>query len=377
MNARTLRRTAHATVVALGALLATLSLGQARAGDGHDHGEAPAAVNTNGPQRLPDGSVFLPKPAQRQIGLRTRVGTLQALPRSVELNGLVQMDPNAGGKVQALQAGRLEPGPRGLPVIGQTVRKGELLAHVLPASGSLERASQSAQLAELRAARALAQQRLLRLRELADTVPRKDIEALESEIASLGGRQQALAGGLSGRETLTSPASGVIASAHAVAGQAVDARELLFEVVDPTRLRVEALAYDTALAQDIATAYVPLERGQVALSLVGAAHSLREQGLPISFKAQGEGLRQLAVGQPVRVIVQTRSQVQGVAVPTAALMKSPSNQAIVWVKTAAERFEPRMVSVAPLDGASVAITAGLKTGERVVAEGAALLNQIR
>lgn len=34
----------------------------ATAGDGHDHGEAaPTAANPNAPQRLPDGSVFLPK----------------------------------------------------------------------------------------------------------------------------------------------------------------------------------------------------------------------------------------------------------------------------------------------------------------------------
>lgn len=361
------------------ALATALSLGltPAQAGDGHDHGDAPAATNSNGPQRLPDGSVFLPKPAQRQMSVRTLVGAEQSLPRGLELNGQVLMDPNAGGKVQAMAAGRLEPGPRGLPTVGQAVRKGEVLAYVLPSSGSLERANQIAQLAELRAARTLAEKRLLRMRELADTVPRKEIEALESEVASLGERAQAVGGGLSGRETLVAPASGVIASAHAVAGQVVDARELVFEVVDPTRLRIEALAYDAAVARDVAGAYVPVGNGKVALTFVGAARSLRDQVLPISFKAQGEGLNQLAVGQPVRVIVQTRSQVKGVAVPAAALMKNPSNQQIVWVKTAAERFEPRVVMVAPLDGASVAVTAGLKAGDRVVTDGAGLINQIR
>ncbi|MBT9458540.1 MAG: HlyD family efflux transporter periplasmic adaptor subunit [Burkholderiaceae bacterium] len=355
-----------------------LILSPAQAGEGHDHGEAPAAASSNGPQRRPDGSVFLPKPAQRQIGVRTLVGTEQSLPRSLELNGLVLMDPNAGGKVQAMAAGRLEPGPRGLPNVGQTVRKGELLAYVTPSASSLERANQVAQLAELRAARQLAEKRLARLRELADTVPRKDIEALESEVASLGERAQALGGGLSGREALLAPASGVIASAHAVAGQVVDARELLFEVVDPQRLRVEALAYDAAVAADVAGAYIPVGGGaKVALTFVGAARSLREQALPLSFKAQGEGLNQLAVGQPVKVVVQSRTKVLGFAVPAVALMKNPANQSIVWVKTAAERFEPRIVMVEPLDGASVAITSGLKSGERVVAIGAALLNQIR
>ena len=364
------------TVCALATAL-FLGVTPAFAGDGHDHGDAPAATNSNGPQRLPDGSVFLPKPAQRQIGVRTLTGTEQSLPRGLELNGQVQMDPNAGGKVQAMAAGRLEPGPRGLPSVGQAVRKGEILAYVLPSAGSLERANQQAQLAELRAARTLAEKRLARMRDLADTGPRKDSDALESEVASLGERAQAVGGGLSGREALLAPATGVIASAHAVAGQVIDARELVFEVVDPQKLRIEALAYDASVANDIAGAYIPVGSGKVALTFVGAARSLRDQVLPISFKAQGEGLNQLAVGQPVRVIVQTRSQVKGISVPAVALMKNPSNQQIVWIKTAPERFEPRVVTVAPLDGASVAVTAGLKAGERVVTDGAGLLNQIR
>ena len=77
------------------------------------------------------------------------------------------------------------------------------------------------------------------------------------------------------------------------------------------------------------------------------------------------------------VVVQTRSRVQGVAVPASALMKNPSNQDVVWVKTAPERFEPRVVTIAPLDGARVVVTSGLEGGERVVTQGAALVNQVR
>jgi membrane fusion protein, heavy metal efflux system len=69
--------------------------------------------------------------------------------------------------------------------------------------------------------------------------------------------------------------------------------------------------------------------------------------------------------------------VQGLAVPAAALMKNPSNQTIVWVKQAPERFVPRVVTVQPLDGATVAVTAGLVTGDRVVTLGATLVNQVR
>ena len=105
-----------------GLALALMGLAS-HAGEGHDHGDASAAASGgNGPQRQPDGSVFLPKPAQRQLGVRTLTAVAGELPRTVELNGRVLMDPNAGGKVQAVVAGRIEAGPRGLPEAGQAVR---------------------------------------------------------------------------------------------------------------------------------------------------------------------------------------------------------------------------------------------------------------
>ncbi|GAP38768.1 HlyD family efflux transporter periplasmic adaptor subunit [Piscinibacter sakaiensis] len=367
---------AHRLVVAALALCIAVTA-PALAGDGHDHGDASAAPSANGPQRLPDGSVFLPKPAQRQLGVRTQVTEAGELPRSFELDGKVVMDPNAGGKVQPLNAGRIEPGPRGLPHPGQAVRKGEVLAYVVPSAAPIERANQAAQLAELRAAKALADKRVARLNELADTVPRKDIEAAESEARSLGERIAAVGTGLSSREALVAPVSGVIASANAVAGQVVDARELVFEIVDPTRLRIEALAFDTALATGVGSASLAVGRERVPLAFVGAARSLREQALPLAFRAEGKALAALAVGQPVRVVVQGKDKVKGIAVPVAALMKNPANQTIVWVKAAPERFEPRTVTVEPLDGVHVAVTSGLKAGDRVATQGATLINQVR
>jgi multidrug efflux pump subunit AcrA (membrane-fusion protein) len=347
------------------------------AGDGHDHADEPPAANSNGPKRLPDGSVFLPKPAQRQIGLRTLPVETGEMPSTIELAGKTVMDPNAGGKVQAMVAGRLEAGPHGFPNLGQRVRKGDVLAYVVPSSDSIERSNQAALLAELRAARDLARKRLARLQELADTIPRKEIEAAESELASLTGRSAAVSGGLSNRDTLLAPVSGVIASSSALAGQVVDARELVFEVVDPQRLRIEALAYDAELAADVASASIAVGRENVPLVFIGAARSLREHALPLMFRGEGSALARLAVGQPVKVFVQTRSKVLGIRVPAASLAKNPANQTIVWVKTAPERFEPRTITVEPLDGAYVATISGLQAGDRVVVQGSSLVNQVR
>jgi membrane fusion protein, heavy metal efflux system len=358
-------------------LLMTLSSPTLLAGPGHDHGDEGPATAAGGPQRLPDGNVFLPKAAQRQFGLRTQPVEVAALPRALELQGRVAMDPNAGGKVQPTLAGRLEAGPRGLPSLGQPVRRGEVLAYVVPSVAALDRASQAAQLAELRAAKMLADQRVARLQELADTVPRREIEAATIEATNLAERIALLSAGISSREALVAPVSGVIASANAVAGQVVDARELLFEIVDPVRLLIEALAFDPAQAADIGAAFLVLGEQRVPIRFAGAARSLRDQALPLNFRAQGAALSTLAVGQPVRVVVQSRSTVNGMAVPAAALMKNPSNQTIVWVKEAPERFVPKVVSVQPLDGAQVAVTAGLAAGDRVVTQGATLINQVR
>lgn len=344
------------------------------AGPGHDHGDEPAPVSAGGPQRQPDGAVFLPKPAQRQMGLRTEPVSAAALPRSVELQGLVVMDPNAGGLVQALQTGRLLPPPQGFPSLGQRVQRGQVLAYVEPVAGSLERAAQVAQRAEWQSALGLAEQREARLRQLSDTVPRREIEAAQAEVASLRARIAALGQGLSGREALRAPVSGVIASASAVAGQVVEARERVFEVVDPTRLRIEALAYDPALAADIGAAF-QVRPGADAqpLRFLGAASRLREQALPLNFG----GAREVALGQPVRVVVQSRTTVQGHALPARALMKNPANQTIVWVKRAPERFVPQVVQVQALDGVRVVVTQGLADGDRVVVDGATLVNQVR
>lgn len=370
------RRRSSAVAAGILVLLASPPL-PTSAGEGHDHSAPTAGAPPDAPKRLPDGSVFLPKPAQRQLAVRTQVAKREPLARAVELAGRVVMDPNAGGKVQPMNAGRIEPGAKGLPAAGQRVAKGEVLAYILPAIGPAERGSQAAMLAELRAQQGIAEKRLARLRDLADTVPRKEIEAAEGELIGLSGRIAALNAGLSGREALLAPVGGVIASGNVVAGQVVDAREVVFEIVDPRRLRIEALAYEPALAQEVAGGALLAGGEPVRLQFAGAAQALRENALPLYFRGEGEALAKLALGQAVRVVVRLRAATEAIALPSEALARDASNRAIVWVKVAPERFVPRPVAAAPLDASRIAITAGIEPGERVVTGAAGLVNQIR
>ncbi len=370
-----------------GMLMAACALGlgatatlDAQAGPGHDHGDESApAAGGNAPRRLPDGGVFLPKASQRQLGVRTISVEDASLPSTVELTGRVVLDSNAGGKVQPTQAGRIEAGPRGLPQLGQAVRKGEVLAVVRASSSAIERANQQAQSAELNASLELARRRVERLQQLEGTVPQKDIEAAQSDVTSLRQRAAAVAGSVSATEALVAPVSGVIAAASVVAGQVVDAREVLFEIVDPSRMSVEASAFDAALAANIASASASAAPGSsVPLQFVGAGSSLRDGAIPLVFRTlPGKTALPLSIHQPVRVTVQTKSQVKGFAVPLGAVVKNTSNQDMVWVHTGAELFAPRTVRQVPLDGGTAAIVDGLKAGDRVVTQGAPLVNQVR
>ncbi len=372
------------SIAALAVFIWATSTFDAQAGPGHDHGDESApAASGNAPKRQADGSVFLPKNSQRQLAVRTVVAQEASLPTTVELTGRVVADPNASGKVQPTQAGRIEAGPNGLPQLGQAVRKGQVLAVVRTATAPIERANQQAQSLELRASLDLAKKRLARLEQLEGTVPAKDIEAARSEVASLQQRGTAVAGGVASVEQLIAPVSGVIAATTVVAGQVVDAREVVFEILDPSRLGVEASAFNTALLGNIASASATTASGagqgtSVALQFAGAGRVLREGAISLLFRAVTSGSAvPLVVGQTVKVIVQTKSQIKGFAVPTAAVVKNPSNQDMVWVHTGAEQFAPRTVRALPLDGATVSVVDGLKAGDRVVTQGAPLVNQVR
>jgi membrane fusion protein, heavy metal efflux system len=356
---------------ALAPLLGLLvGVGWASPGHDHNHG-APVAASADAAKRQPDGSLFLPKFAQRQLQVRTTLAAVADLPQTIELSGRVVADPNAGGKVQPTQAGRIEAGPRGLPSLGQPVKKGELLAYV--------RAAESA-MPELTLNLALARRKLARLEQLEGTVPQREIDATRIEVLSLSQRLSPGGGTQVAREALLAPVNGVIAATHAVAGQVVDAREVIFEVIDPARLQIEAQVYDAPLSANIASAALNVAGGApVALEFVGAGRMLKEGAIPVLFRIRpaANSPVALAAGQTVKLFAATRGKVRGHAIPAAAVVKNPSNQDIVWVHTQAERFVPQTVRWVALDGARIAVLDGLQDGARVVTQGAALMNQIR
>ena len=364
------------------AVLAMASALSAWAGPGAhgpngEHLDQASSPTAGGLARLADGSVNVPKLAQRRMGLRTQLAPESEAAAMIQLPGRVVADPNASGQVQATHGGRVEPGPRGLPMAGQAVKQGEVLVWVRHHADPFALAAQQSQRAELKAARDLAEQRLRRLESLEGTVPRKDIDAARIDVQSLTEREQRIAAILDVREPLRAPVSGVIARADVKAGQIVDTREVLIEVIDPARLMVEASTPDVSLGSRLGTAHLAGLEG-VKLQLVGAARSLRDGMLPLNFRASvAAGAAPLAVGQTVTLVAALKERRKGIVLPASSVVRSPSNEPIVWIKTGAERFMPQPVQVQPLDAVTVLVTQGLAADNRVLVQGASLIAQIR
>jgi cobalt-zinc-cadmium efflux system membrane fusion protein len=350
-------------------------------GPNGEHLDGPTSTGgVGGLGRLPDGSVNVPMSAQRRMGVRTMFSKAEEASASLELLGRVTNDPNAGGVVQAMSSGRLEAAPGGLPTLGQQVRKGQVLAYVRYNADPYARSNQQAQLAQLRNNLTVAQQRVARLESLADTVPRKEIEAAKAELAALRASTASVSAGLEGREALVAPVSGVIAQADAISGQVVDARDVLFQIVDPSRLQVHATTADPGLAAQIEGASL-LGSDAASLKLVGGGGSLRDGLIPLNFSLQldpdNAASLPLAVGQPVTVVVRLASKTRGVILPKEAVVRNAANETIVWIKGGAERYIPQPVQAQPIDGSRVVVTQGLGDDNRVVTQGAALIAQIR
>lgn len=339
---------------------------------------APGSMTTSeAPRRLDDGAIFLPKASQRLLTIRTQVTAAGEASASVRMIGTLVPDPNASGRVQSSQPGRLEPAERGFPILGQRVERGQVLAYVTPSYSAAERGGLVQNAAELDAQVTILTARVNRLRALRGSVSEREISEAEAELVGVRQRRSAIQPALSGREPLVAPVSGVVSVVRGAVGQIVDSAVSVFDIVDPSRLWVEALAFDRAAVERITAASATLSDGRVVeLEFVGRGLTVRQQAVPVNFRVRTPPT-DVPIGGSVLVTLQTARAVQGIVLPADAVVRSAEGPPVVFEHASAERFVPRQVRVLPLDGTRVVITAGLEPGGRVVVQGAGLIAQVR
>ncbi len=378
-----LRRGRNTLPVAVTVLASLLAIGapvsDAVAHEGHDHG-GPAATGGNGPHRRPDGMIFLPKPTQRLLEVRTWIVTPETAVPSRRFAGRVIPNPNRSGVVQSTIQGRYIAPVGGVPAIGTKVAIGDLLGRVAPSFASID-ASQIAQsMAELDQQIALARARLDRLEPLLQsrTVAVGQVNDARLTLDGLIKRRADLASAKAQPEDLRSPVDGVIAGVRVMSGQVVSPSEAAFQIIDPSSLMVEALVFGLGSQEKLAAATAILANGRtVKLRYVGRSRTLQQQYAQVQFEVLDVGDALLDVGLPVKVVAETGAAVTGVILARAALTQAPNGQTVVFRQTEPELFEPKPVRFEPFDAERVRILAGIDPGETIVVQGAPLVNQVR
>jgi hypothetical protein len=353
--------------------------------EGHDHADEaapaaplPVAGSGNRPVRLPDGSVFVPKPTQRILELRTVVAAEGATTVSLRLSGEIVGDPRASAALQTLQGGRVAGETGQWPVLGARVRRGQVLLRLTPSGSAGERATAAAELARTQADLVRAEADLARLDGLAGVVSRAEVESQRVLVSSLRSQLAARRASLAaGGEPIVAPIDGVIASVDARPGVVVDPGETLLTIIDPARLSIEALAFEPVSAAAVTRASAALRDGSALdARLVGVGAQQRGGAVPVRLDLT-QVAPGLVAGQPVTVFLERAVTAPGIQLPAAAIVRLSSGERIVYEKASAERFIPRTVRVRQVSADRVAVLAGLEAGARVVVGGASLVAQIR
>ncbi|MBR0813327.1 efflux RND transporter periplasmic adaptor subunit [Bradyrhizobium diazoefficiens] len=377
-SGRRIAAAVSAVVSAISVVLAATSVDESQTGASSAGSPAPPALS-DAPRRLQDGSAFAAKSTQRLLDIRTAAAEPHTIRPAINLMGRVIADPNRSSIVQSIYGGRVIPNGGAIPRIGQTVAKGDVLIRIEPHLPVADRTTILEKVGEIEQLTAVTENKLRRLRPLAErgAVPQGQVHDLESELEGLRARRETVRNSRTGFEELRASTDGIITAAKVVPGQVIQPQDVLFQIVDPGSLWVEALAYeDIGLkAPEAATAIAP--NGQaIALSHVGTSRTLRQHASVVQFAIR-EPPAGLNIGQPLNVMLQSGAPVSGLIFPRDVVTRSSNGENIVWLHTAAERFEPHPVRVLPVDATRVMIASGLSGSERIVVRGTDLINQIR
>ncbi|MEH2504217.1 cobalt-zinc-cadmium efflux system membrane fusion protein [Bradyrhizobium sp. AZCC 1578] len=374
------RRRAAIVALACMALAGSVQQGRAHEGHGHEEEKGQVAIRANSEeraQRLSDGTVFVPKSVQRIFALRSLVTEKARHPKVAELPGRIIPDPAASGYVQSSVGGRLSASTGGFPRLGTRVKQGDILGYVTPPLQAIDLSDMRQRQGELDQQISIVERRVARYEQLAagGAVSRTQLEEARLELEGLRDRRASIEKARREPEALVAPVAGVIAEGTAVAGQIVQPSSIVFNIVDPSRLWVEALSFETIEGATSARATTYSGRS-LDLEYRGAGFADRSQSVPVHFSIVGDtaGLR---AGQFLTVLVPTREEKEGIAVPRTSLVRGSNGQDFVYEHVGPERFAPRSVRAEPLDGENVLIMSGVAAGKRIVSQGAELLEHVR
>lgn len=335
----------------------------------------PSVTATPGVISFPAGSPDLD-------ALQIVTATQGPLPVSTDLNARLAVDDDVTGRVGAPVAGRVTAV---LADIGTPVSAGQPLARIdapdlAQAHADLQEAEASADLKRRAAERA---QTLY----AGDALAKRDLEAANAESQSAAAeltRARLRLGNLGGGDgtalALRSPVSGYVLDRQLEPGQQLTAGQSpLFTVTDPRRLWLLVDVPETAISRARIGEDVAFEvnafpgrafRGRI--SRVGLSVDPGTRRIQVRAAVANPDLA-LKPEMFARARLVTDDGQTAIRVPNAALFEV-GLKSYVFRAEAPGRFRRVPVDVAVRDDTDSWITSGLKPGDRIVGEGALLLN---
>lgn len=183
-----------------------------------------------------------------------------------------------------------------------------------------------------------------------------------------------------GTVIVTSQLEGTVLRRHATVGAQVDPEgEPLFEIGNPKDLWVVADVFQDDLAMIQPGAKVTLDLAALPQSVEGTVASIgvlldtAVRRAPVYIELDPEDREVLRAGMFARALI-SASAIDGLTVPTDAVLIKGGDETIVYVERSPGVFEAREVELGHGFENRVEITSGLRAGERVALKGALLID---
>jgi cobalt-zinc-cadmium efflux system membrane fusion protein len=331
------------------------------------------------------GEVLQFKPDSPQLKVLQVAPAQGASERVLELPGRVAWDETRTARLVAPLAGRVQ---RLAVQAGDTVKAGQLLAQLSApdfgqAQADAARAEADVQQADksLARARELLDAGAIAAREL--EAAQADAQRAQAEAARTRARLAAWGGGhaVDQQYGLKSPLNGVVVERNALLGQELrgdGGGDALFVVTDPSRVWVlfDVPESEAARVRRGQTIEVRVEGGaprNATLEQVADALDVQRRALRIRASLPNTD-RALKGEMFVRGLLHLPADASQPVVPADAALLIRGRY-VVFVQTAEGRFERRSVKALEAGPGQVRVLEGLKPGERVVVQGALLLQQ--
>jgi len=338
-----------------------------------------------------DGGIGFTKEQQWKVDFATTEVTKRPLRAAITATGVLRGRPDGEALLTAPAPGQVQSSGK-FPVLGQSVKKGDILAYLSPRlGGDTDMASLQAEARKAKVELDQASRERSRMESLFkdEAVPEKRLLVArageESARAGFDAAQGRLGqyGGSAGGIPLRAPVSGTIADVRVSPGAFAQEGSLLFHIADRhvlwLELRVPESEAARLLAPSGATFHVDgVEQGfeiipgkNGRLIATGGAVDATTRTVPVLFEFTQPDER-LRIGMAAKAQVFAGAAREVVAIPATAVLDE-NGVPTVFVMTTGESFERRPVRIGARDGDWIEVVEGLAPGQRVVSRGAWLV----